>query len=138
MFGILTELPQRQEWLLGDYLRSLYFDPSSPSYIQGFFGSSQIFNETEVIVRADAGGDGGVIVDSSEAVVQGLWPPTPLQSIVLANGTNITSPLGGYQYVPSKSPQGPAPLIFPRLTAYQSSRSSPTRMSPSKVTSTAM
>ena len=88
--------------MLGGYLRNIYLNPESPSYIQGFFSNPPIFNESEVIVRADAGGDGGVIVDSSEAMVQGLWPATPAQSIVLANGTNITSPLGGYQYVPSE------------------------------------
>ena len=56
-------------------------------------------------VRADAGGEGGVIFDSAIALTQGLWPPTPLQSTVLANGTNVTSPLSGYQYIPSELSQ---------------------------------
>ncbi|PSR93736.1 hypothetical protein PHLCEN_2v4631 [Hermanssonia centrifuga] len=98
---VITPLGEQQEYQLGGYLRDIYLNPNSSSYIQGIFSTPAIFNESEVIVRADAGGDGGVIVDSSQAMVQGLWPATPLQSIVLANGSSITSPLGGYQYVPS-------------------------------------
>ena len=41
-----------------------------------------------------------VILDSTVAVTQGVWLATTASSTVLANGTNITSPLGGYQYVP--------------------------------------
>ena len=47
--------------------------------------------------------DNTVILDSAVALTQGLWPATPLQNITLANGTTITSPLGGYQYVPGLS-----------------------------------
>ena len=55
-----------------------------------------------MVVRADAGDEGGVIMDSAIALVQGLWPATPLDFTVLANGTNVTSPLNGYQYVASE------------------------------------
>lgn len=30
---------------------------------------------------------------------QGLYPPSPLSISQLANGTNITSPLNGFQYI---------------------------------------
>ena len=93
---------QKQEFQLGTTIRNLYFDPSSPSFIQGIANSSALFQQSQVQVRADAGGEGGVIFDSAIALTQGLWPPTPLQSTVLANGTNVTSPLSGYQYIPSK------------------------------------
>ncbi|EGN98125.1 hypothetical protein SERLA73DRAFT_55599 [Serpula lacrymans var. lacrymans S7.3] len=37
------------------------------------------------------------------SLVQGLWPPSPNNTVSLANGTTITAPLGGYQYVPIES-----------------------------------
>lgn len=54
-------------------------------------------------MRADAGGERGVIFDSSISVVQGLWPATTNYNTTLANGTTVVAPLGGYQYVPSTS-----------------------------------
>ena len=64
---------QVQEYELGSYIRSVYLDPSSPSFI----GTTEpLFNQSQFQVRADAGGEGGVIFDSSVALVQGLFPPT--------------------------------------------------------------
>ena len=40
--------------------------------------------------------------DSTIALPQGLFPPTPNNKIVLANETTVIAPLGGYQYVPGK------------------------------------
>jgi len=54
-------------------------------------------------VRADTGDEGGVIFDSSIALLQGLYPPTTAQNTTLANGTNVVGPLGGYQFVPIES-----------------------------------
>lgn len=99
----ITPLGTEQEFQLGSLLRSLYLDPSSPTFIQGINNSTSLFNQSQVQVRADAGGEGGVIFDSSVALLQGLWPPTPLSNTTLANGTTVTSPLGGYQYVPIES-----------------------------------
>lgn len=45
----------------------------------------------------------GVIYDSTVAVTQGAWPATSVSTITLANGTEVTSPLGGYQYIPVES-----------------------------------
>ena len=59
-----------------------------------------LFNPKQVVVRADAGDEGGVIFSSSIALLQGLFPATSLSNITLANGTTVFSPLGGYQYVP--------------------------------------
>ena len=78
-------------------------DQSSSSFIEGIANSSSLFQQSQAQVRADAGGEGGVIFDSSIALTQGLWQPTSLSTITLSNGTNVTSPLGGYQYVPSES-----------------------------------
>ena len=83
-------------------IRELYLNPSSPSYVQGIANTSALFQQNQVAVRADAGGEGGVIYDSAVALTQGLWPPTFRVSTVLANGTNVTSTLSGYQYIPSK------------------------------------
>lgn len=92
-------------------LRDIYLDPSSDSYIGTSF---PLFNQTQVQVRADAGGEGGVIFDSSVAMAAGMFPPTvrnvfvahypelngghviqPLYNTTLANGTTIISPFGG-------------------------------------------
>ena len=54
----------------------------------------------KVHVHAKAGGEGAAIFDSSIALLQGMFPPTPLNKITIANGTTVVSPLGGYQYVP--------------------------------------
>lgn len=56
----------------------------------------------QLFVRADAGG-GDVALDSAYALLQGLYPPTKEASIVLGDGEVVTSPLGGYQYVPVDS-----------------------------------
>ncbi|KAI8971150.1 phosphoglycerate mutase-like protein [Trametes punicea] len=100
---LITPLGEKQEFQLGSLLRSLYLNASAPTYIQGIADLDSLFDPTQVIVRADAGDEGGVIFDSAVALVQGLWPATPRASTQLANGTNVTSPLGGYQYVPIES-----------------------------------
>ena len=88
---------QKQEFQLGTTIRNLYFDPSSPSFVQGIANTSALFQQTQVAVRADAGGEGGVIFDSAVALTQGLWPPTSDANTTLSNGSTITAPLGGYQ-----------------------------------------
>ncbi|KAI0761989.1 phosphoglycerate mutase-like protein [Trametes elegans] len=100
---VITPLGEVQEFQLGSLLRSLYLNASAPTVIQGVSTSDSIFQPNQVVVRADAGGEGGVIFDSAVALTQGLWPVTPRASTQLANGTNVTSPLGGYQYVPIES-----------------------------------
>jgi prostatic aicd phosphatase len=56
-----------------------------------------VFQQAQVAIAADAGGEGGVIYDSAVALTQGLWPATSLFNSSLANGTVIQSPLDGYQ-----------------------------------------
>ncbi|KAI5989030.1 histidine phosphatase superfamily [Pisolithus albus] len=94
----ITPLGNQQEYQLGTYLRSVYLNESSPSYIQGL--STGLFNQSQVFVQADLGGEAGVIYDSCVSLTQGLWPPTTSNNITLADGTVITAPLSGYQYVP--------------------------------------
>ncbi|KAI5450298.1 hypothetical protein NCC49_003209 [Naganishia albida] len=57
----------------------------------------------QVDFKADAA-EGQVIVDSTNSFAQGLFPANAAgETITLANGTNVTSPLGGYVYVPIES-----------------------------------
>ncbi|KAL5483061.1 hypothetical protein ACEPAI_8290 [Sanghuangporus weigelae] len=97
----LTPLGQTQEVQLGSYLRSEYLNPNSPNSIYGI--APDVVNDRQVLVRADNGGEGGAIVDSAVALLQGLFPPTPRSRVSLANGTTIVGPMHGYQYVPIES-----------------------------------
>lgn len=93
-------LAQTQEYELGQFIRKVYLDPQSPCYVQGI--NTDIVDVDQIRIRADAGG-GDVILDSAYALTQGLYPPTPESTITLGNGEVVTSPLGGYQYVPVES-----------------------------------
>ncbi|KAI0754618.1 phosphoglycerate mutase-like protein [Daedaleopsis nitida] len=99
----ITPLGEKQEFQLGNLIRDVYFDASSPSFISGIANTTTLFQQNQVQVRADAGGEGGVIWDSAIALTQGLWPPSTRSITTLANGSTIASPLGGYQYVPVES-----------------------------------
>lgn len=87
-----------QEVQLGSYLRSEYLNPRSPNSIRGIV--PDIVDNRQLLVRADNGGEGGAIVDSAVALLQGLYPPTPNSRVQLANGSNVIGPMGGYQYIP--------------------------------------
>ncbi|CEL55216.1 hypothetical protein RSOLAG1IB_01224 [Rhizoctonia solani AG-1 IB] len=94
----ITPLGLVQEYQLGQLIRSLYFNASSPSAISGI--STGLFDQNQVHIRADAGGEGGVIYDSTVALSQGLWPAATAFNTTLANGTTVIAPLNGYQYAP--------------------------------------
>ncbi len=104
-----SEEQQQQELQLGNLLRSIYLDSTSSSFIHGFTGTS-LYNVSEVAIGADGALASGAPFDSALALAQGLWPPTGADTIQLANGSIITSPFGGNQYVevetvsPSDSP----------------------------------
>ncbi|KAG6824621.1 hypothetical protein H0H93_001819, partial [Arthromyces matolae] len=93
-----TVLGAVESYQLGTTLRQTYFDPSSPSYINGI--RSDLVDNNEVKVRVKGGVEGSVVLDSAIALLQGLFPPNPENKIQLANDTTIVAPLGGYQYVP--------------------------------------
>lgn len=57
-------------------------------------------NDSQIVVRTDSGDEGGVIYASANALLQGLFPPTSSSNTTLSNGTTVTAPLGGYQYIP--------------------------------------
>ncbi|KAJ2987692.1 hypothetical protein NUW54_g9352 [Trametes sanguinea] len=86
----LTPLGSVQEQQLGTFLRNTYIDPGSPTAIEGI--NSDVVNITQLIVRADAGGGGSVILTSVQGLLQGLYPPTTDNNITLANGIESVEP----------------------------------------------
>ncbi|KAG8686089.1 hypothetical protein FRC08_012753, partial [Ceratobasidium sp. 394] len=84
----ITPLGLSQEYQLGQLLRNLYFSNSSSSLISGI--STGLFNQNQVRIRADAGGEGGVIFESAVALAQGVWPAETRFNTTLANGANET------------------------------------------------
>lgn len=87
-----------ESYSLGTMIRQTYFSSQSPSYIDGI--RADLVDNSEVTVRVKAGVEGTVVFDSAIALLQGLFPPTPNNKIILANETTVVAPLGGYQYVP--------------------------------------
>ncbi|KAH0832229.1 histidine phosphatase superfamily [Lanmaoa asiatica] len=91
----ITPLGNQQEFQLGELLQSIYLNTSSSSYIPGM--STGLFDQSQVYIRADLGGESGVVYDSCVSLTQGLWPITANNNITIANGSTIVAPLGGYQ-----------------------------------------
>ncbi|CCF53247.1 hypothetical protein NDA11_007283 [Ustilago hordei] len=83
----LTVLGYLEELNSGAQLRSRYIDPASPFIIQGV--STTAVENVQVEVQADAGGEGGVIVESANAFMQGLYPAFN-DTVTLANGTIVS------------------------------------------------
>ncbi|KDR82623.1 hypothetical protein GALMADRAFT_835169 [Galerina marginata CBS 339.88] len=97
----ITPLGNLESLRLGQRIRSIYLDASSPDVISSV--DADIVQDAQVQVRADGGGERGVIFNSAVSLLQGLWPGTPNYTTTLANGSTITGPLGGYQTVPIES-----------------------------------
>lgn len=70
---------------------------------------------TQIDAKADSS-EGQVILDSAYAFFQGLFPATNESSIELANGTTVTSPLGGYTYIPVESIEPEDSFVFEGYT----------------------
>ncbi|KAK4046764.1 hypothetical protein OIV83_005869 [Microbotryomycetes sp. JL201] len=95
----ITPLGEQQCFQLGQLLRSRYSNDSSPTYVQDL-AVGDTLDPNQFNVTVDGGGEGGVISDSAVAMFQGWFPPKlNVSSMVLANGTEVASPLGGYQYI---------------------------------------
>lgn len=91
----ITPLGNLQSFQLGEYLRLRYLNGSSPYYIQNI--SQGLVDTDQILIKADAGGEGGVIHDSVMSTIQGLWPANTAYNETLANGTFVLGPLNGYQ-----------------------------------------
>ncbi|GAA6022549.1 hypothetical protein JCM8202_000512 [Rhodotorula sphaerocarpa] len=103
---VLTPLGEQQNYDAGQMMRRIYAGADPSRAIAGL--SNTTFVDSAILSHADAGGEGSVIYDSALAFWQGFYPPNPsTANITLSNGTDIVSPLGGYQYVKvqSVSPQ---------------------------------
>ncbi|KAF9462990.1 phosphoglycerate mutase-like protein [Collybia nuda] len=98
---VITPLGNQQEFQLGQKLRSIYLNEQSPSFISGI--NTTLVDNSQIHVRADAGGEGVVILNSAQSLVQGLFPANQDYKVALTNGSIITGPLGGYQYVAIES-----------------------------------
>ncbi|KDR82624.1 hypothetical protein GALMADRAFT_835279 [Galerina marginata CBS 339.88] len=97
----LTPLGNLQLYELGQELRNIYFVSSSPSFISTV--NNQLVQDSQIYIRADAGGEGGVIFNSAVSLLQGLYPPSLNYTTTLSNGTVVVGPLGGYQTIPIES-----------------------------------
>ncbi|KAF8195509.1 histidine phosphatase superfamily [Pholiota molesta] len=98
----ITPLGNAQSFQLGAQIREIYFsNDSSPYFISTV--NNTIAQDSQLQIRADAGGERGVIFNSAVSFLQGLFPGTPNYNTTLANGTVIVGPLGGYQTIPIES-----------------------------------
>ncbi|KIK59269.1 hypothetical protein GYMLUDRAFT_169798 [Collybiopsis luxurians FD-317 M1] len=96
---VITTVGLKEEVITGQYLRSVYLDESSPSFIKGI--NASIADPNQITVIADAAGEGGVIMNSAQALLQGLFPADASYTETLANGTTVEAPLNGYQVIES-------------------------------------
>ncbi|GAA6025568.1 hypothetical protein JCM10207_002706, partial [Rhodosporidiobolus poonsookiae] len=95
---VLTPLGEQQNFRLGQILNSIYAANESDRKIEGLSATEMV--GSQINSTADAGGEGSVIWDSAVSLWQGFYPPRlDISNMTLANGSTITSPLGGYQYV---------------------------------------
>ena len=104
--SVLTPLGAQQLYSSGAMFRQRYIAPSddnvgSDHVIDGI--STYEIDSTQVFTMSTAD---QFVVASAQAFIQGLYPPLNLSSShpvlndmsILANGSNIDFPLGGYQY----------------------------------------
>jgi len=81
----LTVLGNLQEYKNGQDLRNMYM--AGDTAIAGL--NTTVANWNQLRVMADAGGEGTVIIDSANALLQGLYPPYT-ETITLANGSSVS------------------------------------------------
>ena len=93
----LTDLGYQEVYTSGDYYRSRYIAADAPYRINGI--NENVVKQSQISASAPAD---TVLQNSATGFLQGLYPPVGdvLGSQTLANGTNVTSPLNGYQLIP--------------------------------------
>ena len=93
----LTDLGYTQVYASGDFYRNRYIDSNASSPIYSI--SSNVVKNTQLNVQAPVD---TVLQNSAAGFLQGLYPPvgTTLGTQSLANGTNVTAPLDGFQLIP--------------------------------------
>ncbi|KAL2833790.1 histidine phosphatase superfamily [Aspergillus cavernicola] len=105
----LTNLGAQQNHRVGSDYRSLYLSSNSPKQILGI--SEDVYVPGQIFAQSP---DQDVLSSSATAFLQGLYPPlTTLNESEseqsLSNGTTLSAPLNGYQYVQLRieSPDSP-------------------------------
>lgn len=92
----LTDLGYRELFDSGSFYHNRYIRPDSSMHIQGI--SPSIVNPTQISATAPKD---VVIQNSATGFLQGVYPPVGIAaSQILANGSTIQAPLGGYQLIP--------------------------------------
>jgi hypothetical protein len=93
--AVLTDLGYIQVYESGNYYRERYINGSSSIYSI----SANIVENSQLSVVAPVD---VVLQNSAQGFLQGLYPPvgSTLGSQMLANGSQVEAPLGGYQLIP--------------------------------------
>jgi hypothetical protein len=93
----LTDLGYAQVYESGNFYRNRYVDVNASSPIFGI--SSTLVKNSQLSVQAPVD---TVLQNSAAGFLQGLYPPVgdSLGTQSLANGTNVTAPLNGFQLIP--------------------------------------
>ncbi|KAF2456441.1 histidine phosphatase superfamily [Lineolata rhizophorae] len=95
----LTNLGKQQNFQSGAFYRDYYLSSNSSKRILGI--SENVYLENEIWASAP---DQQVLLNTATAFLQGLYPPLETTDAVVAaqtlnNGSSVTNPLNGYQYV---------------------------------------
>jgi len=93
----LTDLGYSEVFTSGDYYRNRWISSTASNPIFGM--NTDIVKNSQLSVSAPSD---TVLQNSATGFLQGLYPPVgdALGSQTLRNGTNVTSPLNGYQLIP--------------------------------------
>lgn len=92
----LTALGADQVFVSGSWYRDNYVKANASSQIRGLATDFPVITQIPITSPFDT-----VLQNSAQVFLQGLYPPAGDASAqTLANGTKVTAPLNGYQYVP--------------------------------------
>ncbi|KAF1346483.1 histidine phosphatase superfamily [Delphinella strobiligena] len=93
----LTDLGYQEVFTSGDYYRNRYIASTATSQIHGISPDTVVQAQVAASAPSDT-----VLQNSAAGFLQGLYPPVGdvLGSQTLRNGTNVTSPLNGFQLIP--------------------------------------
>jgi len=93
----LTDLGYAQVFASGNFYRNRYVDSNATMGIYSI--SANLVKNSQLSVEAPVD---TVLQNSAQGFLQGLYPPVgaTLGTQLLANGTSVEAPLGGYQLIP--------------------------------------
>ncbi|KAF2171109.1 hypothetical protein M409DRAFT_51328 [Zasmidium cellare ATCC 36951] len=93
----LTDLGYAEVYTSGQYYRNRYISSDATFKINGI--NSDLVKQSQIAISAPAD---TVLQNSAMGFLQGLYPPVGnvMGTQTLRNGTNVTSPLNGYQLIP--------------------------------------